>query len=66
MTLGWRKNYVVEQPHEIQCIAKKLKLLKCTLPDKFGAGCIVAKLPPSWRNFATTHEHKRHEISLKN
>jgi hypothetical protein len=37
---------VVEQAHEIQCIAKELELLKCALPDKFVAGCIIAKLPP--------------------
>ena len=36
---------VVEQAHEIQCIAKELELLKCALPDKFVAGCIIAKLP---------------------
>jgi hypothetical protein len=30
------------------------------------AGCIIAKLPPSWRNFATTLKHKRQEISVKN
>jgi hypothetical protein len=29
-------------------------------------GCIIAKLPPSWRNFATTLKHKRQEISVKN
>ncbi|KAK1665599.1 hypothetical protein QYE76_053758 [Lolium multiflorum] len=50
---------VVEQAHEIQCIAKEIELLKCALPDKFVAGCIIAKLPPSWRNFATTLKHKR-------
>jgi hypothetical protein len=33
---------VVQQAHEIQCIAKELKLLKCALPDKFVAGCIIA------------------------
>src|SRR5881394_2934831 len=57
---------VVEQAHEIQCIARELELLKCTLPDKFVAGCIIAKLPPSWRNFATTLKHKRQEISVEN
>ena len=36
---------VVEQAHEIQCIARELELLKCNLPDKFVAGCIIAKLP---------------------
>jgi hypothetical protein len=57
---------VVQQAHEIQCIAKELELLKCALPDKFVAGCIIAKLPLSWRNFATTLKHKRHEISVEN
>ncbi|KAK1698320.1 hypothetical protein QYE76_015017 [Lolium multiflorum] len=57
---------VVEQAHEIRCIAKELELLKCALPDKFVAGCIIAKLPPSWRNFATTLKHKRQEISVEN
>jgi hypothetical protein len=36
---------VVQQAHEIQCIVKDLKLLKCALSDKFMAGCIIAKLP---------------------
>jgi hypothetical protein len=57
---------VVQQAHEIQCIAKELELLKCALLNKFVAGCIIAKLPPSWRNFATTLKHKRHEISVEN
>ena len=30
------------------------------------AGCIIAKLPSSWRSFATTLKHKRQEISVKN
>ena len=55
---------VVEQAHEIECITKELELLKCAIPDKFVAGCIIAKLPLSWRNFATTLKHKRHEISV--
>ncbi|KAK1677076.1 hypothetical protein QYE76_037924 [Lolium multiflorum] len=58
--------YVVEQAHEIQCIAKELELLKCASPNKFVVGCIIAKLPPSWRNFATTLKHKRQEISVEN
>jgi hypothetical protein len=29
------------------------------------AGCIIAKLPPLWRNFATTFKHKRQEISVE-
>ena len=57
---------VVEHAHEIQCIAKELEHAKCALPDKFVAGCIIAKLPSSWRNFATTLKHKRQEISVEN
>jgi hypothetical protein len=30
------------------------------------AGCIIAKLPSIWRNFATSLKHKRHEISVEN
>ena len=50
---------VVEQAHEIQSIAKELEHFTCVLPDKF-----IAKLPPSWRNFATSLKHKRHEFSV--
>src|SRR3954466_15283277 len=57
---------VVEQAHEIQCIVKELELLKCVLLEKFVVGCMIAKLPPSWRNFATTLKHKRQEISVEN
>ena len=57
---------IVEQAHEIQCIAKELDLLKCVIPDKFVAGCIIAKLPSSWRSFATSLKHKRPAISGEN
>ena len=56
---------VLDQAHEIQCIAKELELLKCELPDKFVAGCIIAKLPPSWRNFATSLKHLRREFYVE-
>jgi hypothetical protein len=45
-------------------MAKKLEHLKINLRDKFVAGGIIAKLPPSWRDFATTLVHKRMEISV--
>jgi len=57
---------VVEQAHEIKVLVKELELLKCPLPDKFVAGCIIAKLPFSWRNFVTTLKHKRQKISVEN
>ena len=34
------------------------------LPDKFVAGDIIAKLPPSWKDFATSLKHKRQEFSV--
>ena len=57
---------VVEYAHEIQVLVKELELLKCPLPDKFVAGCIIAKLPSSWRDFTTILKHKRQEISVEN
>jgi hypothetical protein len=57
---------VVEQAHEIQRLAMKLELLKCVLPDEFVVGCIIAKLPSSWRNFTTSLKHKRQKISVEN
>jgi hypothetical protein len=29
-------------------------------------GCIIAKLPFSWRNFTTSLKHKRQKISVEN
>jgi hypothetical protein len=54
---------VVEQAHEIQALVKELELFRCALPDKFVAGCIIAKLPQSWTDFATSLKHKRQEFS---
>jgi len=50
---------VVEQAHEFQLIVRELEQLRHVLPDKFVAGGIIAKLAPSWRNFATALKHKR-------
>ena len=55
---------VVQQAYEIQSLAKKLEYFKCVLPDKFVAGGIIAKLPPSWNNFATSLKNKRQEFSV--
>jgi hypothetical protein len=55
---------VVEQVHEIQALAKELEQFPCVLPDKFVADGIIAKLPPSWTDFATTLKHKRQEFSV--
>src|SRR3954466_1861779 len=55
---------IVEQDHEIQSLARELENFTCVLPDKFVAGGIIAKLPQSWRNFATSLKHKRQEFSV--
>jgi hypothetical protein len=55
---------VVEQAHEIQALAKELEQFPCVLPDKFVAGGIIAKPPPSWTDLATTLKHKIQEFSV--
>jgi hypothetical protein len=55
---------VVEQAHEIQALAKELEQFPCVFPDKFVAGGIIAKLPSSWKDFATSLKHKRQEFSV--
>jgi len=49
---------VIEQAHEIQALAKELEQFPCVLPKKFVAGGIIAKLPPSWKDFATSRKHQ--------
>jgi hypothetical protein len=58
------KHSVVEQAHEIQVLAKELEQFPCVLPDKFVAGGIIAKLPPSSKDFATSLKHKRQQFSV--
>jgi hypothetical protein len=55
---------VVTQAHEMQCMVKELTLLKIVVPDEFVAGGIIAKLPPSWRDFVTALKHKRVHMSI--
>jgi hypothetical protein len=55
---------MVEQAHEVQSLAKELEQFPCVLPDKFVADGIIAKLPPSWKDFATSLKHKRQWFSV--
>jgi hypothetical protein len=57
---------IVEQAHEIQRLAKELELLKYVIPDEVVVGCIIAKLPSPWRNFAASLKHKRQKITVEN
>jgi hypothetical protein len=45
-------------------MAKELEQFTCVLHDNFVADGIMAKLPPSWMDFATTLKHKRQEFSV--
>jgi hypothetical protein len=55
---------VVEQAHEIQALVKYLEMHGYELPDKFVVGCMIAKLPPYWTEFATFLKHKRREFDV--
>jgi hypothetical protein len=55
---------VVEQAHEIQALVKDLDMHGCELPDKFVAGCMIARFPPSWIEFATSLKQKRQEFDV--
>ena len=57
---------IVEQAHEIQSFARELEHFNFLLPEKFVAGGIITKLPPSWRNFTTLLKHKRQEFFVPN
>jgi hypothetical protein len=45
-------------------MVKKLTLIKIIIPDEFVVGGIIAKLPPSWRDFTTALKHKRVHMSI--
>ena len=45
-------------------LAKELQNMECELRDKFVVSGIIAKLPPTWSNFATTLKHKRQQFSV--
>ena len=53
-----------EQAHEIQTLVKELEIFGCVLPNKFVAGCIIAKLPQAWTDFATSLTRKTLEFGI--
>jgi len=46
-------------------LLRELEQLGHVLLNKFVAGGIIAKLPSTWRNFATTLKHKRQKIFIQ-
>ena len=57
---------IVSQAHELRLLAGEIASLGCPLADRVVATGIVAKLPASWRDFATSLKHKREDISTEN
>lgn len=55
---------MVEQTQELQLLVGELNHSKIALPDKFQVGMVIAKLPPSWRDFATALKHRREEMTM--
>jgi hypothetical protein len=45
-------------------MVKELALLKIVVLDEFVARGTIAKLPPSWRDFAAALKHKRVHMSI--
>lgn len=55
---------MVEQTQELQLLVGELNHSKIALPDKFQVGMVIAKLPPSWRDFATALKHRMEEMTM--
>ena len=49
---------------DIQTLVKELENFDCVLPEKFVAGCIIAKLQQTWTDFVTSLKHKRQEFGI--
>jgi hypothetical protein len=56
---------IVMQAHEFQLLAGEIACLGCPIPDRVAAAGIIAKLPTSRRDFATSLEHKREDITTE-
>nr|KAJ0225474.1 hypothetical protein LSAT_V11C100003670 [Lactuca sativa] len=55
---------IMEQVHELQVMVNKLNALTISLPELFQVGVIIAKLPPSWKDFSKRMIHKSEDYSL--
>ncbi|KAF8715182.1 hypothetical protein HU200_027737 [Digitaria exilis] len=55
---------VMEQLQELQLLVRDLVQYNCLLPDNFQMNVILAKLPPSWRDFVTVRRHMKTQLTL--
>ncbi|KAK2999132.1 hypothetical protein RJ639_023332, partial [Escallonia herrerae] len=57
--------HVLEQVHALQVIVNKIRALKISLPESFQVGAIIAKLPPSWKDYRKKLLHKSEDFTLE-
>ena len=55
---------IMEQVHELQVLVNKLTALSIVLPELFQVGAVLAKLPPSWKDFSKKMMHRSDDFSL--
>ncbi|KAJ9542149.1 hypothetical protein OSB04_028655 [Centaurea solstitialis] len=55
---------IMEQVHELQVLVNKLNALSIPIVELFQVGAIIAKLPPSWKDFSKRMMHKSEDFSL--
>ncbi|KAJ9565839.1 hypothetical protein OSB04_001805 [Centaurea solstitialis] len=53
-----------EQVHELQVLVSKLNVISIPIVELFQVGAIIAKLPPSWKDFSKRMMHKSEDFSL--
>ena len=51
--------------HELQVIVSKLIYFEIEISEAFQVGAIIAKLPPSWKEFGKKLIRKSEDISLE-
>jgi hypothetical protein len=56
---------IMEHAHEIQLLVGELAHFDRVFPKKFMVGGIIAKLPPTWRNFGTALKHKNEAMTIE-
>ncbi|GAV77797.1 UBN2_2 domain-containing protein [Cephalotus follicularis] len=56
---------LLEQVHELQVLVNKIRTPKIDIPKTFQVGAIIAKLPPSWKEYGKKFLHKSEDSTLE-
>ena len=56
---------VSSQIHDFHKLINDLKTEEIDLPESFVSGCLIEKLPESWRDYKNCMKHKRKQMSLE-